>query len=180
MQSSVAQERRKQTLSLTQERLKELLKYFPRTGRFRWRVPGPRGEPVGREAGTRHGGYRSIGIDGVRRYEHRLAWLYVHGEHPTGDIDHDNGNPADNRISNLKHCPHAENMWKTVRRNASPLAGAFRCGDKWFAKITVNGRNYFLGVYDTRKEAVAAYRCAVRLLRGEFMRARRRPPDRAA
>ena len=49
------------------------------------------------------------------------------------------------QISNLRHCPHAENLWKAVRRNASPLAGAFRCGDKWFAKITVNGRNYFLG-----------------------------------
>jgi len=58
-----------------------------------------------------------------------------------------------------------------------PLAGAFRCGDKWFAKITVNGRNYFLGVYDTRKEAVAAYRCAVRLLRGEFVRAKHRAAD---
>ena len=66
-------------------------------------------------------------------------------------------------------------MWKTVKRNASPLAGAFRCGDKWFAKITVNGRNYFLSVYDTRKEAVAAYRCAVRLLRGEFVGAKHRP-----
>ena len=130
MQSSVAQERRKQTLTLTltQERLKEVLKYFPRTGRFRWRVPGPRGAPAGREAGTRHGGYRSIRIDGVRHYEHRLAWLYVHGEHPTGDIDHDNGNRADNRISNLRHCPHAENRRKAIRRNASPWPARFGAG----------------------------------------------------
>jgi hypothetical protein len=73
MQASVAQERRKQTLTLTQERLKEVLRYFPRTGRFRWRAPGPRGDLAGREAGTRQGGYRSIRIDGVRHYEHRLA-----------------------------------------------------------------------------------------------------------
>ena len=37
MQSSVAQERRRQ-FSLTQERLKEVLQYFPTTGRFRWLV----------------------------------------------------------------------------------------------------------------------------------------------
>jgi HNH endonuclease len=70
----------------------------------------------------------------VTHYEHRLAWLYVHGEHPTGDIDHDNGNPADNRIANLNHCPQPENIWKAVRRNATPLTGGFRRGRKWLAK----------------------------------------------
>jgi hypothetical protein len=41
----------------------------------------------------------------------------------------------------------------------------------------VEGRNVAI---DTRKEAAAAYRCAVRLLRGEFIRAKRRRCDRAA
>jgi HNH endonuclease len=178
MRSSVARKRRKQlTSSLTQERLKELLEYSPGTGVFRWRLPGPSGEPAGRRAGTNHGGYRSIRIDGVRHYEHRLAWLYVYGEHPAGDIDHVNANRADNRISNLRDCSHAENLWNAVRRKASRFTGAFRSGDKWFAKITVNGRHYFLGTYDTREEAAAAYRCADRLLRGELTRAR---PRRAA
>ena len=179
MRSSVAQERRKQ-LSLTQERLKEVLEYFPTTGRFRWRVrQGPWGP--GREAGTLcPSGYVSIQIDGVRHSSHRLAWLYVHGEHPTGDIDHDNGNPADNRIVNLEHCPRRKNIWKAVRRNASPFTGLYRRGRKWHARIKVNGRQYYLGAYDTRKEASAAYSGAVRLVRGEFMRAKRSPPDRAA
>jgi hypothetical protein len=172
MQSSVAQERRKQTLTLTQERLREVLKYFPRTGRFRWRVPGPRGAPAGREAGTRQGGYRSIRIDGVRHYEHRLAWLYVHGEHPTGDIDHDNGNPSDNRISNLRHCPPRREPLEGDQAQCT-LAGR---------RVPVRGQMVptFSAYTTTRKEAVAAYRCAVRLLRGESMRAKRRPPDRAA
>jgi len=180
MQSSVAQERRKQ-LSLTQERLKEVLHYSPMTGRFRWRVQGPRGEPAGREAGTAHpSGYRSIQLDRVRHYSHRLAWLYVHGEHPTGEVDHENGKRVDNRIANLKQCPRSENAWKAVRRNASPLTGAFRRGRKWLARIIVNGRQYYLGSYDTRKEAAAAYRCAVLLLRGEFLLAKRRSADRVA
>jgi hypothetical protein len=56
MQSRVTQERRRQ-LSLTKERLKEVLRYLPTTGRFRWRVRhGTRGP--GSEAGTlRPSGY---------------------------------------------------------------------------------------------------------------------------
>ena len=124
-----------------------------------------------REAGTRRdGGYYKIQIDGVRHYSHRLAWLYVHGEHPVGEIDHNNGNPADNRIANLHQCPHPENVWKAIRRNMSGSTGAYRRGRRWHARITVNGRPYYLGTYDTRKEASAAYRCAVLLLRGELAR----------
>ena len=89
-------------LRLTAERLRQLLDYSPETGLFYWRVK--RGSvAAGTEAGTWHGnGYRKIHIDGVPHLAHRLAWLYVHGEHPTGEIDHRNGNPADNRISKLR------------------------------------------------------------------------------
>ena len=167
MQSSVAQQRRRQ-LSLTEERLKEVLEYFPTSGRFRWRMRQGTMNPRG-EAGTlMSSGYYRIQVDGVPHYSHRLAWLYVHGEHPAGEIDHDNGNPADNRIANLRHLPHPENVWHAVRRNMSASTGLYRRRGKWHARITVNRRQYFLGVYDTRKEAAAAYRCAVRLLRGEF------------
>jgi HNH endonuclease/AP2 domain len=167
MQGNAAQKRRRQ-LSLTQERLKEVLRYFPTTGRFRWRVrQGARGP--GSEAGTlRSHGYYSITVDGVPHYSHRLAWLHVHGEHPTGEIDHKNQNPADNRIANLQHLPHPVHVWHAVMRHMSPTTGLYRRGRKWHARITVNHRQYYLGTYDTRKEAAAAYRCAAQLLRGDF------------
>jgi len=182
MQSSVAQERRRQ-LSLTQERLKQVLQYFPTTGRFRWRLRQTRGERS--EAGTlRPNGYRRIQVDGVFHYSHRLAWLHVHGEHPTGEIDHKNGNPADNRIANLRHCPHPENVWHAVTRHMSGATGVCRRGRKWQARIRVNGRRYYLGTYDTRKEAAAAYRSAARLLREGFTKRARRAlladPERLA
>ena len=167
MQWSVAQQRRRQ-LTLTQERLKEVLRYLPTTGRFRWRVRHGSRFPAG-EAGTlRPSGYHSIQVDGVTHYSHRLAWLYVHGEHPTGDIDHHNGNPADNRIANLRQRPHRENIWRAIARHMSGTTGVRRQRGKWQARITVNGRHYNLGTYDTRKEASAAYKCAFRLLRGEL------------
>src|SRR6516162_4715577 len=79
-----AEDSMKMKLCLTQERLKELLIYAPETGRFYWRKQhGP--VNAGSEAGNvRSTGYRLIGIDKHYHYEHRLAWLYVYGVHPTG------------------------------------------------------------------------------------------------
>ena len=100
------------------ERLRQLLDYAPETGRFYWRKQ--RGSAAaGSEAGTWHShGYRVINIDGVAYYAHRLAWLYVHGEHPAGEIDHINAIPADDRIANLRQCSRSENARNTRRRTS--------------------------------------------------------------
>ena len=93
MQSDITQNTRRQT-GLTQERLKEVLDYSPTTGRFRWRVRQGNMSP-GCEAGTSScSGYRAIRVDGLQHLAHRLAWLYVHGKHPAGEIDHRNGKPG--------------------------------------------------------------------------------------
>jgi len=165
--SSLARSRRK---LLTRDRLKEVLVYFPTTGRFRWRVRQGLMSP-GREAGTASPeGYHSIQVDGVRYLSHRLAWLYVYGEHPTGEIDHLNRKRTDNRIVNLDQRPHPQNMWNASTRNPSGFTGVYRQGAKWKAEITTNGKKYYLGSYDTKDQAAAAYRCAARLLRARFTR----------
>ena len=78
------------------------LQYNPVTGMFTWLISG-RKRRIGGRAGNRSpNGYRSIRIDGTAYYEHRLAWLAVHGAFPNlTEIDHINGNPSDNKISNL-------------------------------------------------------------------------------
>ena len=158
-------------LRLTAERLRQLLHYSPETGLFYWRVK--RGSvAAGAEAGTWHGnGYRKIHIDGVPHYAHRLAWLYVHGEHPAGEIDHRNGNPADNRISKLRQASRAQNVRNTSRRNRrSGFKGVVRHGGKWRARIAVDRRRIELGIFSTAEEAAAAYDDAARLYYGEFAR----------
>jgi HNH endonuclease len=155
-------------LRLSAERLRELLHYAPETGLFYWRVSrGSAGAGV--QAGKSHSaGYVVIRIDRVNYYAHRLAWLHVHGEHPTGEIDHKNRNPADNSIANLRPSSHPENMRNVARYGSSGFKGVTRHSSKWRAVINVNGRKINLGVHSTPQEAAAAYDKAAREYHGEF------------
>ena len=93
---------------LTAEQLRAVLEYHPETGVFFWRDrPNIRPSANARRgtmAGTRtsKNGYVSICINGRIRYAHRLAWLYIHGQWPKGEIDHINEKRRDNRIANLR------------------------------------------------------------------------------
>ena len=142
-----------------------------RRGLFYWRQR--RGSAAaGHQAGSPcGGGYRVIVIDRVPYYAHRLAWLYVHGEHPNGQIDHINGVGADNRITNLRQCSRRENAHNMRRRNTSGFKGVSRCSSrKWRAQIRLSGRRIHLGRYDTAEEAGRAYDAAARLHFGAFAR----------
>jgi len=105
-------------------------------------------------------------------YAHRLAWLYVHGKWPPAEIDHKDCDPANNRISNLRLATHAQNAANAHlrRTSTSGLKGAYRHQKKWLAQITYNGRRIYLGVFDTDKEAHAAYVAASKDLHGSFTR----------
>ena len=148
---------------VTAQRLRELLEYAPETGFFYWRQQrGSAG--IGSEAGTSHStGYRLIGIDRQYYYAHRLAWLHVHGEHPAGDIDHVNGIPTDDRITNLRQCSRRENARNTRRRNASGFKGVSRSSPRrWRARIRLASERIYLGSYETAEEAARAYDAAAR------------------
>lgn len=61
---------------------------------------------IGERAGAlAEDGYRYITIDGQQYPEHEVAWLYVHGQWPDGELEHIDGNRANNRIENLKELP---------------------------------------------------------------------------
>lgn len=139
---------------LAADRLRTLFAYDEATGLFIRRSSG-------QTAGHKHSaGYLSIGIDGRAYLCHRIAWLYVHGEFPVDQIDHINGNRADNRIANLRQCSNAENC-QNVRphRDGAGLLGTSweKRRGKWQAGIGINGKRIHLGYYASREDAHAAY-----------------------
>lgn len=149
---------------LTAERLRELLHYDPETGLFTWLVHRQRNR-AGTIAGSAHSmGYVEIGVSGSSYLAHRLAWLYVHGAWPVGDIDHINGNRSDNRISNLRDVTKVVNMQNrraATTNNISGLMGVSKSSAKlprWFSRIQDNsGKMRYLGTFETPDLAHAAY-----------------------
>lgn len=90
--------------TLTHDRLKEMLSYEPLTGVFTWKARPFRNsrKKIGDVAGVEKGrGYRYIGIDGRQYLGSQLAWFYVHGVWPKGEIGVKNKTPSDLRIENL-------------------------------------------------------------------------------
>lgn len=155
---------------MTQARLKELLHYDPETGWFTWRINTAVAKP-GERAGGGHGlGYRQMGLDYKKYLEHILAWLYVTGSWPPDEVDHKNGDKADNRWENLRLATRSQQGYNKpgYKRNKTGTPGVHKHGNKFRARLQINGRAIDLGVFNTVEEAVAARRKADEEHLGDF------------
>lgn len=161
---------------LTHERLRELLDYNERTGIFKRRTDNGRGMRIGDVAGSLHGsGYWFIYVDGRNYSAHRLAWLYVHGRWPAGDLDHKHGKEAGNGIDNLREATKQENMQNeraARKNNKCGLLGVHWRKDRgtWVAGIRVDGKLLRLGTFKTPEAAHAAYVAAKRKYHPGFLK----------
>jgi hypothetical protein len=104
-----------------------------------------------------------IKFSGIGYLAHRLAWLFGHGEDP-GEmlVDHINGDPLDNRLSNLRLATTTENMWNIQQAQSlsrSGIRGVYQSkqSGKWVAAIYTNNKKRHLGVFPTAELAAAAY-----------------------
>lgn len=151
---------------ITQSRLKELFDYSAETGEFIRRVSTSPRAQTGSIAGciSSTTGYRRIKIDGHTFQAHRLVWLYAHGNFPTEQIDHISGVKTDNRLENLRECSQAEN-----NQNQAPRTGGTsiypgvcwaRQAQKWKARIWIQGKQKYLGLFANELEAYNAYLAA--------------------
>lgn len=154
--------------------LRKCLSYNPETGIFVWRkLRNCRVKPGDAAGSPFSNGYIGIRFN-LRRYlAHRLAWFYVHGEWPAGQIDHINGDRADNRISNLRVADQSHNNanFRRPKRNKTGFRGVHPSPCKpgrWVARITKYGKSYSLGSYDSPVLAHDAYCAKARELYGEF------------
>ena len=71
------------------------------------------------------------------------------------DTDHIDGDPLNNRRKNLRKCTRSENMRNRgkTKSNTSGFVGVYAVGNRWQAMINYEGKNKYLGTFDTRSEA---------------------------
>ena len=150
-------------MKLTHARLLEVLDYDPLTGIFTWKVNTGKKQLAGKQAGTVDPkGYIAIDIDDEKFRGHRLAWFYVYGVWPNKNIDHENGQRADNRIKNLRDITqrgNVHNQHKVRSDSKSGIKGVRFKEDKgkYQARIKIYGVEQHIGYYDTAEEAHQAY-----------------------
>ena len=159
------------------ERANRLLSYNPETGELRWKVDRSGGVKAGDVAGSRHVSrdrvYVRFVIDGRKDLAHRVAWLLMTGEWPSAHVDHKDNDPTNGCWLNLRLATFEQNARnrKTPVTNTSGFKGVTRFRNKWRATIYCEGRNRFLGDYDTPETAHAVYCEAAAELHGDFARA---------
>lgn len=150
---------------LPPKRLHEVLRYDPETGYLHWKTQTHGYHGIirpGDRAGSVKDGYINVHVDKVLYRAHRLAWYMVTGEwlSPKQDIDHINGDRADNRFANLRLVTRTQNNMNLPVRtdNISGYRGVTLRKDtrKWHARITVAGKIILLGDFIDLEDARAA------------------------
>lgn len=170
--------------------LRECFSYNAGTGALVWRkrplhhFKSTRAQAAwnGRFAGTGAGlpnrdGHIRVLVNQGQFTAHRLIWVVRTGKWPKS-LDHKNGDPADNRWSNLREATVQQNTWNRRHDGQFPRGVMpTRYGRRFWARACVvkdDGRRSVkhLGTFDTATEAHAAWCAFVRKDRGEFFRAK--------
>ena len=137
---------------ITQKELKEILEYNENTGKFFWKIKPMYNVNIGDKAGNNHNGYTRLTINGKKYLTHRLAWLYVYGEFPKGDLDHIDNDRGNCRINNLRIANKSTNGFnrKKQANNTSGIKGVIwsKASNKWMVKIGVNKKKLYFGVWN--------------------------------
>lgn len=160
--------------ALSLDEARAILAYDAGTGELTWRKSARRGW-VGKPAGTPHSrGYVSVNISRRIYLAHRLAWFLHYGRWPSGQVDHRDGDRANNSIANLREATQSQNSGNMRMRPNNRCGFKGVCLDqngRYQAQITKNGRQRGLGRFSTPEEAHAAYVAAAKQAFGEFARA---------
>lgn len=166
---------------ITPDRLRQLLRYEPESGKLFWRER-PREDFAtnrafatwnsrysGAEAFTNTipGGYKTGTIMNKSYRAHIVIWAIVTGVWPDHEIDHRNGIRHDNRFSNFKPATSSENK-RNCRRyssNTSGVTGVYweKRRRSWLVKISTGVRQVVeIGRFRTKEEAIIARKQAER------------------
>ena len=158
---------------ITQDYLHEFFHYDAETGVFSRKKRTSNSTKVGEIVGSDKGnGYLMLCLKSRLYLAHRIAWFYVYGEMPSLNIDHINGNRADNRICNLRLANQSQNTAnsKLSKANTSGFKGVTWNKDakKWNAQLMCNYKRISLGNFEKKEDAADAYKKGSIQYFGEF------------
>ena len=117
-------------------------------------------------------GYLRICVDGRMYAAHRLAFLMMLERWPSMVIDHIDGDPSNNRWTNLRDVSRMVNQQNQRRAHRSNRSSGVlgvtwdRASRKWSVRIHHRGRNVHIGYFVELDAADAAYRQAKQRLHG--------------
>ena len=114
------------------------------------KVYGVRGNEL---ISKQHTGYKSIQIGKNKLLQHQFIYYMATGE-IVEQIDHINGNRADNRITNLRSVSKQQNQHNHTKAKGYNWDNK---KNKWRSQITLNKKSIYLGLFDTETEAHNAY-----------------------
>lgn len=140
-------------LKISQQTVKELFTY--RDGDLIWNVNRGFNKTKNKKAGNvNNKGYLQVSIYGKLYKAHRLIYIYHYGEiRDNYVIDHINREKTDNRIENLRMITEYEN-----RLNSGAVGFSMhKETGKYEARIRINKKNIYLGVFENKESASIAY-----------------------
>lgn len=112
-------------------------------------------------------GYLKVRVAGKVFLGHRVAFALHYGRWPEANVDHDDGDPGNNRIENLRDASQSQNMKnrKRPRNNKSGVVGVqwLRRERKWQARIWADNVELSLGQFSEFEDAVRARKDAEKL-----------------
>lgn len=122
---------------------------FDSLSQFKWHV---------RETGQRRYAIR-------RQYGGSPQWIRMHRQIvtalPDEEVDHLNGDGLDNRRKNLRNCSHRENC-RAFKSKTQQTSSQFRGvtwhakAQKWAAQVKMNGRCFYVGLFEGERAAAVA------------------------
>lgn len=110
---------------------------------------------------TNSDGYNQVRVGKKLYTVHRLVchlFLNIEYSDPR-QVDHINGLRSDNRLENLRMVTPRQNSQNSLyHRNGGLIGTSYeKRRDRWVSYITLNGKQKFLGYFDTELEAHDAY-----------------------
>jgi hypothetical protein len=99
-------------------------------------------------------GHCIVNFYGKRLHAHRVVWA-IHNEMDPGarTVDHIDRNPSNNSPRNLRLATYEGQLRNTKQRASRYGRGVKKVGERYYARIHINGKDVSLGGFATANEA---------------------------